>query len=222
MKNLALLGRRELVAHRRFVTGVTASIPAYKEVDSLGNKEWVVDVFIGPLDVAEPNVIFNVPIPPYARQVIGQIRQPVLLERSKQGKYTVIGRAKELPAGAQMPEGSILEPTYHRIEHNLAQLGVLHIADIDWSLQGWDTEPWDMGVWQAITGQDAFGNLVVGPDVAAEDVPTQLDPEPDIVTTTKHTILTLRTWGNPNEPGGFRWGTDPWMASYLKVVELIE
>jgi hypothetical protein len=191
MKNVALLGRRELVAHRRFVTGVTATVPAYKEVDNLGNKEWVVDVYIGPLDVAEPNVVFNVPISPYARQVVGDIRQPVLMERSKQGKYTVIGRAKELPAGAQMPEGSILEPTYHRIEFNLAELKALFVADLDWDLQGWDYEPWDVGPWQAITATDAFGNVVVGPDVPAEDVPPLLNPEPDVVVTTKHWILTL-------------------------------
>jgi hypothetical protein len=222
MKNLALLGRRELVAHRRFVTGVTASVPAYKEVDEVGNKEWVVDVYIGPMDVAEPNVAFNVPVAPYARQVVGDIRQPVLLERSKQGKYTVIGRAKELPAGAQMPEGSILEPTYHRIEHNLTQLRSLFIADITWTLQGWDVEPWDEGPWQEIRGEDAFGNVVVGSEIPAEDVPPQISTETEGEKKARHVVLTLRSWGNPQDPGGFRWGIDPWMASYQKIVELTE
>lgn len=222
MRNIAQIGRRELVAHRRFVTGVTATVPAYKEVDPSGHKEWVADVYIGPLDVAEPNIVRDAPISPYARQVVGDIRQPVLLERSKQGRYTIVGRAKTLPAGAQMPEGSILEPTYHRIEFNLAELRISHIADLDWTLQGWDTEPWDEGPWQAIEATDAFGNQVVGEDLDPEDLPPQLAPSPSRRTTARAHVLTLRTWGNPEEEGGFRWGIDPWMAGYQKLLELEE
>lgn len=223
MKNIAQIGRRELVAHRRFVTGVTATVPAYKAIDPVGNKEWVADVFIGPLDVAEPNIARDVPIAPYARQVVGDIRQPVLLERSKQGRYTVVGRAKTLPAGAQMPEGSILEPTYHRIEHNLSQLRVSHIADLDWELEGWGEKVWDDGEpWQRVTAVDAFGNLVMGEGIEPGDVPPQLAPAGTVVTTTRHYLLTLRTWGNPTVEGGFRWGVDAWNSGYQKLIELTE
>ncbi len=218
-KNVALFGRRELVAHRRFVTGVTATVPAYKEVDPAGNKEWVVDVYIGPLDNVEINVARDVPIAPYARQVVGDIRQPVLLERSKQGRYTLVGRAKTLPAGAQMPEGSILEPTYHRIELNLAELKTTHIADLDYELEEWGHKPWgDPGKpWQQVSALDAFGNEVMGEDVEA---PAQLSLVPEKTTLTKHVVLTLRGWGLPAAQGGFRWGIDAWGAGYLKVLEL--
>ncbi len=218
-KNVALFGRRELQAHRRFVTGLTASRPTYKEVDPAGNKEWVVDVYIGPLDNVELNIIRDVPVSPYARQVVGDIRQPVLLERSKQGRYTLVGRAKHAPAGAQMPEGSILEPTYHRVEYNLAELNTRFIADVTYKLEGWGEKTWnDGGPWQAVDGVDAFGNVVVGED--AEDPPALLAIAPAVVTTTRHTILTLRAWNIPGNQGGFRWGIDSWNASYQKVVEL--
>ena len=71
-RNVALFGRRELIAHRQFVEGVTATVPAYKVVDEVGNKEWVVDVYIGPAENVELNIVRDVPIPPYARQVIGE------------------------------------------------------------------------------------------------------------------------------------------------------
>lgn len=220
MRNLAQIGRRELVAHRRFVTGVTATVPAYKEVDAAGNKEWVVDVYIGPLDVQEPNIVRDVPIAPYARQVVGDIRQPVLLERSKQGRYTLVGRAKTLPAGAQTPEGSILEPTYHRIEYNLAELRSRFIADLTYELETWGHKVWGATgkAWQDVKGYDAFGNQVMGD--GAEDAPAQLALAPVKVTTTRHYVLTLRAWGIPASQGGFRWGIDAWGAGYQKLVEL--
>ncbi|MGH9462435.1 MAG: hypothetical protein ACRD1X_14555 [Vicinamibacteria bacterium] len=223
MRNLAQFGRRELVAHRRFVTGVTASAPAYKEVDPLGNKEWVVDVYIGPLEEVELNIVRDVPIAPYARQVVGDLRQPVLLERSKQGRYTLVGRAKTMPSGAQMPEGSILEPTYHRIEFNLAELRTTFVADLTYELEGWDEKIWDDGEpWQRITGTDAFGNLVVGPDVDPEDAIPLLEPAGFKQTLARHTVLSLRTWGNPLDECGFRWDVDPWNAACPKIVENIE
>ena len=220
MRNIAQIGRRELVAHRRFVTGVTATVPAYKEVDSVGNKEWVVDVYIGPLDVQEPNIVREVPIAPYARQVVGDIRQPVLLERSKQGRYTLVGRAKTMPAGAQTPEGSILEPTYHRIEHNLAQLKATFIADLTYQLEGWGHLVWgeEDKPWQEVLAFDAFGNQVLG-EGADEEI-AQLSLEPIKITTTRHYVLTLRGWGLPAAEGGFRWGVDAWGAGYQKLVEL--
>lgn len=222
-RNVALFGRRELIAHRQFVEGVTATVPAYKVVDEVGNKEWVVDVYIGPAENVELNIVRDVPIPPYARQVIGDIRQPVLMERSKQGKYVVIGRNKIMPSGAQMPDGSILEPTYHRIEHNLASLSALFVADLDWTVEGWGEKTWDDGgPWQRITATDAFGNDVIGGEVDPEDIPPMLDLEEITTTTTRHVLLTLRTWGNPTETGGFRWGVDAWGAGFQRLIEVTE
>jgi len=217
MSNLALYGRRELWAHRRFVTGVTASSPIYKEVDTVGNKEWVVDVYIGPLDHVGMNVVRDCPVTPYARQVVGDIRQPVLLERSKQGRYTVVGRAKTMPAGAQTPEGSILEPTYHRREYNLAELKALFIPDISYSVEKWGDKLWgDGGPWQDISGTDAFGNVILGADVDPEDVPAAYDLTPSVRTVTRHVLIIRKGWGG-SDP--LIWGTDPWGASIQKVIE---
>src|SRR5579871_6972122 len=153
MRNEALAARRELRAHTRFITGVTASAPVYKAVDSLGNKEWVVDVYLGPLDQIGANIVKDVIVASTARQTVAKARLPILLERSKQGKYTVIGRADTMPSGAQMPEGSILEPTYHRNEYNLADLGVSFIADITYEVEPWGVKVWDDGKpWQDIRG----------------------------------------------------------------------
>jgi hypothetical protein len=224
MRNPNIAGRKELVAHRRFVTGVTASVPAYKEVDQAENKEWLVDVYIGPLEDVTQNIIRDVPIAPYARQLIGDVRQPVLLERSKQGKYSVIGRSKELPAGFQLPEGSILEPTYHRIEYNYSKLRLSYVADLDYELEAWGAKEWeDPGLpWQAVTVSNAFGRAIIGPGVAAEDLAPLVDPVPVTTTTTKHLLVKPFTWGPGGDPDALVWGTTPWGAMNQKTLELVE
>jgi hypothetical protein len=217
--NVALFGRRELQAHRRFVTGVTASVPTYKEVDSLGNKEWVVDVYIGPLDHVGANIVKDVPISPFARQLVGDVRQPVLLERSKQGRYTLVGRSKTMPAGAQMPEGSILEAHYRRNEFNLTELGIRFIADLTYELEAWGEKPWGQvdKPWQDIRAWDAFGNQVMGGDVDPDDVPPLLNTNPISRTTTRHVVIVRKGWGGAD---ALVWGTDPWGATMQKIVEL--
>lgn len=174
-KNVALFGRRELQAHRRLVTGVTASPPAYIEVDSAGNKEWCVDVFIGPTATEDLNIAKACPIAPYARELVTDIKQPVLLERSKQGKYTVIGRAKVLPAGIQFDEGDVEEETFHLVRHNLADLRVRFIADLDYVLEEYQETPDtpyqadEDEPYQVLKAYDAFGNQVIGPGAVAPD-----------------------------------------------------
>jgi len=220
-QNTGLFGRRELWAHRRFVTGLTASAPAYKEVDSIGNKDWVVDVYIGPLDAVGGNLVKDCLISPYARNLLGDVRQPVELERSKQGRYTVIGRTKTMPAGAQMPEGSILEPTYHRIEFNLSELKLRHIADLDYQLEGWGDKDWGETdkPWQTVNASDAFGNQILGEGVSEDDVPPDLALEPASFPLTRHLVIDRKTWGPGGDPDAIAWGEDEWGAMGNKIVE---
>jgi len=218
MRNVANAARLELQFHTRFVTGLTASPPRYKDVDGLGNKEWVVDVFLGVGEGDVTNILKDVLIASTARQLVAKVRQPVMLDRSKQGKYTVVGRADTLPAGAQMPEGSILEPTYHRIEYNLAELSTQFIADITYTHEKWGDKVWGDGrPWKEVKGFDAFGNQVIGSDLAPEDAPELYALTPSVTTTTRHVILTKRGWGSG--PDGLRWGTDEWGAPLQKLVE---
>lgn len=227
-RNISLFGRRELEAQRRFVTGVTASGPRYDFVDGAGNKEWIVDVYIGPLEVqAElgiPNVIRNVPIAPYARQRVTDIRQPVTLERSKQGKYTVVGRSKILASGTQLPDGSIFEPSYHEVKHNLSDLKLLWIADLDFELeplqlspttplQAVPTEPL-----QVVKGFDGFGKQAFGPGT---DVPSPaLDPVGASSTTTRHIRITPAKFGPKGDPLAMDWGVGQLQPFFQEIIEL--
>lgn len=218
MRNIAQIGRREIEAHRKTLDGITAEQPRYVVVDLAGNKEWVVDVYIGPLDQEQPNIIRNVPIAPVAHNLVTDVRQPVQMERSKQGRYTVVGRSKVIPAGAQMPEGTILEPTYHFVTANLADLGLLFTADLDYELEGWGWKPWGATgkPWQAIAIRDAFGALLVGPDMEPDEIPAMFNLEPIRSTTTRHTRIIRKPWGS------FQWGRSAWGAYLQDVVELTE
>lgn len=217
MRNEALAARRELQAHTRFVTGLTASNPKYKDVDGLGNKEWVVDVYLGMSEGDNLNIIADVLIASTARQLVAKVRQPILMERSKQGKYTVIGRADTMPAGTQMPEGTILEANYHRIEYNLAELGTRFIADITYKHEAWGEKIWgDGGPWKEIQGFDAFGNQVIGSDLAFGEAPEIFALAPSTRTVTRHVLITKRSWGAG--PDGLRWGVDEWGASLQKLI----
>jgi len=219
-RNVALFGRRELEAHRKIVSGVTVSPPEYKVVDGAGNKEWTVDVYIGPPERIDAiNVVRDVPVAPYAKQLVSGMRVPVMMERSRQGKYTVIGRTKVMPSGAQTPDDSILEPTYHEITYNLAELGLLFLADLDWKGEKWGEKIWGATgtVWKGYTATDAFGYQVVGPDADPAAAPA-VQPTPAKVTTTRHVRIGKRPWGSG--PDHFRWGIDRWGAPLQKVLEL--
>lgn len=222
VKNLALFGRRELTAHRRFVTGVTASVPKYKALDSDENKEWVVDVYLGALGTEETNVVVDVPIAPYARQLITDIKQPVTLERSKQGMYTVIGRAKIMTAGAMGSEGSIDEPTYHQVSHNLANLQLRFIADLDYVLESLQAsagtqlqadvdEPL-----QVVRAYDAFGNQVIGPE--ADDAPELLATEAEEVVVTRHVRIMMAKFGPKGDPLAMDWGVSELQPAVQEIV----
>lgn len=218
MRNIAQIGRREVEAHRRIITGITAERPRYAVVDQAGHKEWVVDVYLGEKGSEEQHIVRNCPIAYVAHNLVTDVRMPVELERSKQGKLTVVGRSKYVPAGTQTPNGSILEPTYHELEVNLAAMGLLWIADLDVEREKWGAKPWgDPGKpFQQMTVRDGWGNVLAGPDVDQEDVPARLRLEGTLTTKTRHTLIRRIPWG------AFRWGKVPWGAFEQKPLELTE
>lgn len=218
MRNIAQIGRREVEAHRKTLNGITAERPRYVVVDQAGHKEWVVDVYVGPLGQEQLNIIRNVPIAPVAHNLIADVRQPVEMERSKQGRYTITKRAKVVPAGAQLPGGTILEPTYHLIQPNLADLGLLFTADLYYEREGWGWRPWGQPgkPWQEVTIRDAFGAVLVGPGMEPDEIPALYNPAPIRTTTTRHTTLYRKGWGT------FPWGQSPWGAYAQTIVELTE
>jgi hypothetical protein len=224
-RNVGLSGRRELIAHRRFVTGVTASLPIYQDVN--GSLEWTVDVYIGPLERVELNVIKKVPISPIARHLVSDIRQPITLERSKQGKYTVVGRAKTMPSGGQALDGSIFEPTYHSVKYNFAELGLSFLADVDYELSPlqdgagdcWQNDPGDC--FQDIKIFDAFGKQVGGPGAVVN--PPAIAPVPSTEVITRHVVIDVACWGEFGNPDALQWGTGTELQpSIQKIVELVE
>lgn len=222
-RNIGLFGRRELIAHRSTVDALTASAPAYKVVDSDGNREWLVDIYFGPAEEGQQRVLKDVPIASYARELITGANVPVLLDRSRQGRYTVIGRAKIQPAGSQTEEGSILDPTYHYVECNYAELGALHAADLDWSVQDFVTDPEhpfvpdDETPFVVLRAENAFGRQVYGPEVT--DPAEQTSPVPVHRTTTRHVKIGIKAFGPPGDPGAIEWGVDPFVVPYYQTVE---
>lgn len=225
-RNVALFGRRELEAHRRLVVGTTASVPAYRAVDSIGNKEWVVDVYLGPLiSEIDLNIVRCVPIAPYAKNLVTDIRQPITMERSKEGKYTVIARSKTLASGAQAPDGSISEPTFHLREFNYATLGLTYIADLDYTLEELQADPGDElqadpgDPLQTIDAFNAFNNQVLGAGASSPN--PVFNPTPSVVTTTRHTVLQMAKLGPKGDPDAMFFGTSELQPPKQKIIELV-
>lgn len=215
MRNIAQISRREIEEHRKTINGITAEQPRYAVVDQAGHREWVVDVFLG-MDRGEPSIVRACPIAPIAHELITDVRMPVELERNKQGKLTVIGRGKTIPAGLQTPEGSILEPRYQEIRPSLAELGLLWIADLDYARVPWGSQPWGSFPWGVSEIRDAFGALVYSPDLDPEEVPPALSPTAERTVTTRHTKIARIPWGSQ------RWGEFPWGGHEQTVIELEE
>lgn len=226
-RNIALFGAREIQDKRRFVTGVTASPPRYQVVDGAGNKEFVVDVYLAPTEGREQDIINDVPIAAYASQVVTDIRLPVTLERSKQGKYTVTGRAKLMAAGAQTPDGSIFEPTYHLVKHNFANLRIQHIIDLDYTLEVLQSTPSTplqadpSEPLQDISAFDAFGNLIYGSGTPPASIPPGLEPEPTEETTTRHVNLRLAKLGPKGDPLAMNFGTSVLQPTVQEILEIV-
>lgn len=222
-KNIAVIGRREVEAHRRWITGVTASRPSYTAMDAAGHKEWVVDVYVGPIDLVDLNIIQDVPIAPYAKELVTDLRQPVTLERSKQGKYTVIGRAKVIASGSQTPEETILDATYHFVTHNLSDLRALHVADLDWEFEAFQetgSTPFQADPeepFQDLRAWDAFGNQVAGVD--AEDAPGRFATVAEVVVKTRHVKIGMAKFGPPGDPEAMSWGVSVFQPVIQVVVE---
>jgi len=223
-RNVALFGRRELQVHRMYRTGVTASVPKYADIDGDNNKEWMVDVCLGSSEGPDVVVLRDVPIAPYAKQLVTGLADPVTLERSKQGKWTVVGRSKILPGGAQTETGSVFEPTYHLVKHNYADLRARHVADLDYQLeelqatpltplQATPTEPL-----QEITATDAFGHQVIGG--SSDPQLFAIDAEQEVKT--RHTRVILSKLGPKGDPLAMDWGVSALQFTILDVVELVE
>lgn len=223
MRNVALVSAREIADKQVVVNGVTASVPAYVEVDSAGHKEWVVDVYIGPL--LDVSIIRNVPIISTAKSLITDIRQPVQLERSKQGKYTVVGRAKVMAAGLQTPDGSILEPTFREVEVNMAELDILHVADLDYTAAPLQADPDQVlqadpdQPLQLITATDAFGHAVGGPDDPCSN-PSAVSMDPVTRGVTRHVRVDMAKLGPYGDPEAMRWGESVLQPAVQTVEEL--
>ncbi|MCE5280489.1 MAG: hypothetical protein LLG93_00130 [Deltaproteobacteria bacterium] len=220
-KNLALFGRREVFAGRRFVTGVTASVPLYKEVDTQGHKEWLVDVYLSPADNPDQTILRDVPIAPYAKNLVTDVRQPVTLERSKQGSYSVIGRAKVSAAGAG--GDPITDPTYRFVRHNYASLRARFVADLDYTLEPLQGSPLTefqadpAEPFQVVRAVNAFGHQVLGPEVT--DEPREIRVHPKRRIRTRHVVSQQAKFGPKGDPEAMDWGTSIFQPTILKVVE---
>ena len=178
--NIAEIGRMEIEASRQFMRGMTASDPDWIEIDNAGNKGWVIDVYIGPIvdDEAgtEDGLLEDVPIASVARAVIGQKNIPIILERSRQTGWTVVGRSDTAPAGYD--PGTITEDNYHRFTYNYRALKLLHLPDLDFKLEtfGEAVARWNAGdttAMQIVRAFDAFGHQVFGPGVTNPPQKTQ-------------------------------------------------
>jgi hypothetical protein len=164
----------EVEAHRTFAVGMTASEPEWKEVDLAGNKGWVIDVHFGPNvgdeNGTEENVMKDVPIASVARQSVSDANIPVVLERSKQIGWSVVGRSHIVPGGFIL--GSVVvEDTYHRIQYNYRTLRLMHIPDLDFTLETLDeaVARWNTGdesALQIVRATDAFDHQVMGPETS--------------------------------------------------------
>lgn len=203
-RNVAVIGRREVEAHRQFVTGITACDPVWKEVDAAGNKGWVVDVFLDSgyedLDGTITGKLFDVSMSSQARQKVSEEGQPVVLERSKQMGWTVIGRADVVPAGFAI--GTIYEENYHRFQYNFRSLKLSHVPDLDWELEtlGDAVSRWNGGdesAFQLVRAWDAFGHQVLGPEVInpPQEVQDRLSAQPKTKLTKRHLVIRPETLG---------------------------
>jgi hypothetical protein len=225
MRNIALAAKRQLDYQRKLVNGFTASQPAYKELDLAGHKEWVVDVYAGPTEGPDLKILTDVPIAPYARNLVSGLNIPVLLERSRQGCYTVIGRSKVMTAGAQTEGGSVFDPTYHLVTHNLADLGALHVADLDWEVEEFgdpyddDAIEWDVDEFMVARAWNAFGRQVAGP--GATDPVAAVAPAPKRVTTVKHVKIGMSEFGDPGDEDAIVWDVSEFEFPIYKLVTLV-
>jgi len=177
-RNNAAIARMEIEASRQFSRGITASEPTFKEIDGAGNKGTVIDVYVGPIiddeDGTQDGILHDLPIASVARAVVSLKNIPVILERSRQTGWTVVGRSEMAPAGYVL--GTVAEDNYHRILYNYRGLKLMHLPDLDFQLEtfGEAVARWNAGdtsAMQIVRIFDAFGHQVGGPGVTN---PTQI------------------------------------------------
>lgn len=244
MKNIAQTGRRELEAHRRWVVGVTASEARYEVVDVDGAKEWVIDVYVGPLEHVTDNIVKSCLIASYARELVADAKQPVLLERSKQGKYTVVGRTSTMPAGVVF-DSEVTEPSFELVRDNLATLRLRFLPDLDWELEpfggpGKKFRSSPDKPFQIVRAFDAFGVQMVGPEAAAPEeiadgsMPRPpgggagyspaaakgalYAPAPASAKTSKHTAIYKAKFGPKGDPDAMSWGVSVFRPTITKTI----
>jgi hypothetical protein len=204
-RDISQIGRMEIEAHRRFAFGVTASEPEWKEVDLAGNKGWVCDVQMGVTiddeEGVEENVIVDVPIATVARATVNDEHIPVVLERSKQVGWTVVGRSEMLPAG-YINSAVVLEDTYHRWRYNYRALRLAYIPDLDFTIEtlGESVTRWnggDVSRAQIVRAWDAFGHQVLGPEVTNPParIQTKLSETPTRSGIARHVTVRPETLG---------------------------
>lgn len=226
-RNIAAISRMELEAARQFIRGTTASDPVWKEIDGAGNKGWVIDIFLGPIaddaDGTQDGLLEDVPIASVARAVVGQNNIPVLLERSRQTGWTVVGRSDTAPAGYD--PGTILEDNYHRFLYNYRELRLMHLPDLDFVLEtfGEATARWKAGdttAMQIVRAFDAFGHQVLGPGVTNPPVPIQnkLSIVPRKTGKKRHLVNRSETFGEAVT----RWNAGDTTAMQLNIRTLTE
>jgi hypothetical protein len=129
-----------------------------------------------------------------------------------------------MASGAQTPEGSIAQPTYHLVEYNLSSLRLSFTADLDYALEklqptpGTKLQAAPTEKLQAITVTDAFGAVVGGP--GAVNPPVRYAAKPQVTTKTKHVRLVMAKFGPKGDPLAMQWGSSVLQPSIQEVVTL--
>lgn len=231
-RDIAIIGRQDADAHRRFITGMTESPPRLEELDERQPpaEVWVVDVFIGiPGDdeAEEDDILFSVPLAQYARQNVTDEGIPVLLERNNQGKLTVIGRAMTVPSGFAF--GDVFEDnlTIRRVNYSQLRLGWL--PDLDWTLESLQGDPGTelqadpTEPFQQLRAFDAFGHQVYGPEVTNPPVEIQelLQPVPLVETKSRHRTIKAAKLGPKGDSDAMLWGTTELQPTIVKSITAV-
>ncbi len=225
-RDIAVIGRQEIEARRRFSVGMTESDPRLEVLDAELREAWVIDVFIGiPGDEADDDeVLKSVPISVSAREHVTDEGQPVLLARSHQGKLTVVGRAMNVPAGFSF--GDIFEDNLHIRRLNYSALKLGWLPDLDWVLEELQDDPDtplqgdpDEPV-QVVTAFDAFGDQVFGPGVTSPPLKVQemLQVEPLTETKARHRTIKEAKLGPFGDPDAMQFGVSELQPTIVRSV----
>ncbi len=236
--DIAIIGQQDIEAQREFMTGMTETSPKLEVLDERQppSEVWVVDVFIGipekagkqdPADDEDDDVLRSVPIAQYARQNVTDEGIPVLMHRSKQGKFTVIGRAMTVPAGFAF--GDVFEKNLHIRRVNYASLRLGWLVDLDYTFETLQQGPTDKlqddptEPLQQLRAFDAFGHQVFGPEVTNPPLETQqlLQPVPFEETHERHRTIKPSKLGPRGDPDAILFGTTELQITIVKSITAV-